>query len=183
MRTIMIQNPRFEKNDIDYNKLENCTRENLVASIKKNPKFKTFFTAAIEKINGSSSVLTPDLYDTLTGNTMNTILKSQDWEMRTTIEADIDRSLIALKKNEKNKKPSERNQGLVDYLEKHTTIELRENIASQIMNIADGFTLVGSDTQAGYLRNPGISKEFVNKEAKNKFINDLTQQAINAIAV
>jgi hypothetical protein len=51
------------------------------------------------------------------------------------------------------------------------------------MNIADGFTLVGSDTQAGYLRNPGISKEFVNKEAKNKFINDLTQQAINAIAV
>ncbi len=183
MRTIMIQNPRVEKNDIDYNKLENCTRVNLVASIKNNPKFKTYFTAAIEKINGSSSVLTPDLYDTLTGNTMNTILKSQDWEMRTSIKGDIDKSFTALIKKEKNKKPGERNQSLIDYLEKHTTIELRENLISQIMNIADGFTLVGSDTQAGYLRNPGLSKEFVDQEAKNKFINDLTKQTVDAIAV
>ena len=49
------------------------------------------------------------------------------------------------------------------------------------MNIADGFTFVGSDTKEGLIRNPGISKEFVDQEAKNKFINDLSQQAINSI--
>ena len=170
MRTIMIQNPRADKELALYNTAENCTKENLVVSITSNPKFKTYFTAAIEKINGSSSVLTPDLYDTLTGNTINTILKSQDWEMRTTIEGKIDRALKA-------------NKDLSKYLETHNIIQLRENLLSQIMNIADGFTLVGSDTKEGYLRNPGISKEFVDQEAKNKFINDLTQQTVNAIAV
>lgn len=150
--------------------LNYCTREHLVASIQKYPEFKVFFGAALEKINGGDQVLTPDLYDTLTGNSTKRFLESKDWEMTTRLEKRVDDALKS-------------NKNLEEYLKTHDVIKLRQNLITQIMNLADGFTIVGSDTKEGYLRNPGISKEFVNKEAKTAFINDLTNKTLNSIAV
>lgn len=151
--------------DLNY-----CTREHLVASIQRHPEFKVFFNAAIEGINWWDQVLTPDLYDTLTGNSIKRFLDSKDWEMTTRLEKRVDDALKS-------------NKNLEEYLKTHDVIKLRQNLITQIMNVADGFTIVGSDTKEGYLRNPGISKEFVNKEAKTAFINDLTDKTLNSIPV
>jgi len=151
--------------DLNY-----CTREHLADTLQRHPDFKVFFGAALEKINGGDQVLTPDLYDTLTGNSTKRFLESKDWEMTTRLEKRVDDALRS-------------NKNLETYLQTHDVIELRQNLITQIMNVADGFTIVGSDTKEGYLRNPGISKEFVNKEAKTAFINDLTDKTLNAIAV
>jgi phosphopantothenate synthetase len=41
------------------------TRKNLIAFINKYPSGKVLFRTAIDKINGSNSVLSPDLVDNL----------------------------------------------------------------------------------------------------------------------
>ena len=171
-RAISTENARARETLKGYDDLTQCTKQNLAVTLQSNPAFKAYFTAAIEKMNGSSSVITPSLYDTLTGNSINALLKSNDWKIRAELEEKIDSVLHASK-----------NKSVREYLTNHNTIGLRENLLSQIMNIADGFTFVGSDTQAGYIRNSGVSKEFVDQEAKNKFINDLTNRTISAIAV
>lgn len=151
-----------------------CSRANLVTLIQDYPEFKTLFGSAIERMNGGNKVLTPDLYDTLTGNGIRDFLESKDWEFINKIEKQIDDAL-----KEKKAKNSEFARKIANY----DIIQLRQNLITQIMNVADGLTIVWSDSQEGYLRNPGASKEFMNKEAKNAFINDLTKETLNAIAL
>ncbi len=149
----------------NYRDLKNCTETNLIATIKKYPEFKTFFGTIIERMNGGSDILTPNLSDTLSGTAIQKMVNSRTWERRRNMEITFDKAI-------------RENPNLKDY----DAIELREHLIMQIMNAADGFTIVGSDTQEGLIRNPGIKKEFVNEASKNAFINDLTKLTLSSLS-
>ena len=132
-----------------------CTKANLTKiftwwpdgennKVPGEPAFQLFFQDAIQKINGGSDVITPDLSDTLLGKDAEAIVDCMDEEQQ--LRDKIDYLLTQSK-----------DKDLIKEIEEKWLVYVRDTIITQLMTAVDNVEITGAHLPTTHLQSPWIS--------------------------
>ncbi len=132
-----------------------CTKANLTKiftwfidkenkKVAGEPAFQLFFQDAIQKINGGSNVITPDLNDTLLGKDAEAIVDCMDEEQQ-------------LKQKIEYMLTQSQDEGIIKAIEDHGLVYVRETIITQLMTAVDNVEITGAHLPKTQLQSPWIS--------------------------
>lgn len=150
-----------------------CTKDNLAKLINGNlsegiypmPEMKIFFLDAINKINGGSNAVQPDLYDTLVGKDAENIMNL--YETEADLKATLDNILNAAQDPEI--KLQIRTQWLV---------RVRETVFTNIMRALDHIEIIGNDGARTQLQAAGVEKWWETHALKKELLEQTIQSLI-----
>lgn len=132
-----------------------CTKANLTKiftwwpdgennKVPGEPAFQLFFQDAIQKINGGSNVITPDLNDTLLGKDAEAIVDCMDEEQQ-------------LKQKIEYMLTQSQDENIIKDIQDHGLVYVRETIITQLMTAVDNVEITGAHLPKTHLQSPWIS--------------------------
>lgn len=150
-----------------------CTRANLANLLNGNadeslspmPEFKVLFLDAISKINGGSEEVNPDLYDTLVGKDVKSVI-------------DLVEDEVALKDALDTILQQSTDPEIVAMIREKWLVRVRQNVFWQIMNRLDNIEISTNDGKTtSSLQAAGVTKWWEAKKLKK----ELMETAIETI--
>ncbi len=133
-----------------------CTKENLAKLVNGSPsegipampEMKIFFLDAIKKINGGSTMIQPDLADTLSGkDAISFMARYESQEAEVELKTTLDELLS------KSKDPK-----IKEAIRLHGLVRVRETLFTSIMHAIDNLAITTNDGTQTNILAAGVSK-------------------------
>ncbi len=149
--------------------LSKCTKANLAEILNWNvdewviamPEMKSFFLDAITKINGWSNEVNPDLYDTLVGKDVESVIDImwKEWELRAALDKVLEES---------------EDPDIIEAIKLQWLVRVRQTFFTKIMSWLDNLEITATNQPQTSLQASWVTKWWETRELKKTLLEKIT---------